>query len=241
VPTTPWDVRIARRLIRPLCGTRVRPNHVTTLGLLVGLGAAGLFAAGGATAPHVAAALLVLTAVLDHADGELARATGTASAFGHRYDRIADLVVKIAVFTGMGFGLRHGPGGTWAVVLGAAAGVAVVTIFVCRTGIGALRGDAALRQPAFAGFELEDVLYLIVPAFTWLGHLRTFVLCAGVGAPLFALLIAWQYWGARSPVSQTRGSVRPSSQRMTSSDVARSDRPGPARRWSDSPGSTTRS
>ena len=57
--------------------------------------------------------LYCLFALIDHADGELARMTNRCSARGQLYDRTVDLIVKIAVFSGMGTGLRHGPLGGW--------------------------------------------------------------------------------------------------------------------------------
>ncbi|MEK6529729.1 MAG: CDP-alcohol phosphatidyltransferase family protein, partial [candidate division NC10 bacterium] len=35
----PWDQRLARVLVRPLVGTPIRPNHITTLSLALALGA----------------------------------------------------------------------------------------------------------------------------------------------------------------------------------------------------------
>lgn len=188
----PWDARLARLLVRPLVGTRVHPNHLTTLGLLLGLGAAWLFAHDDPAIRNAAALLYVVTTVVDHADGELARLAGKASAFGHRYDRAVDLVVKTAVFVGMGVGLRHGPAGAWTIVAGVTAGLAFLTIFGLRSGIAERQGTAALAQPGVAGFELEDILYVVAPV-TWLGWLGPFLLAAGIGAPLFALRVLRQY------------------------------------------------
>lgn len=193
-----WDVRLVRRLVRPLRHTGVRPNHLTTLGLLTGLGSGVLYASGEREPVNWGAGLFLVTALLDHADGELARLTGRTSTFGHHYDRFADLAVKIAVFTGMGTGLGRSGGGAWPVVMGLAAGVAVCVIFTLRSRIAARRGTEALRQPSFAGFEVEDLLYLVVPA-TWLGYLGGFVLCAGIGAPLFALWVLRQYAATSRP------------------------------------------
>ena len=36
----PWDARLARRLVAPLIGSWVTPNHLTTLRLAVGIAAA---------------------------------------------------------------------------------------------------------------------------------------------------------------------------------------------------------
>lgn len=190
--TKPWDSRLARLIILPLRPTRVHPNHVTTVGLLTGLTAAGCYARGVPATADMGGALFVLSAILDHADGELARLTGKTTAFGHAYDRAADLVVKLSLFTAMGVGLRHGPLGGWTVLAGFAAGVALITIFTLRGALAQRQGRSALAQPSFAGFEIEDILYLIAPV-TWLGGLGAFVLAAGVGAPLFALWVVRQY------------------------------------------------
>ena len=49
-------------------------------------------------------------------------------------------------------------------------------------------GKSATEQPCFAGFEIEDVLYLIGPI-TWLGVLRPFLIAAGIGAPLCMIVV----------------------------------------------------
>lgn len=190
----PWDSRIASLLVAPLHGTDVHPNHLTALGLAIGLAGAALFAADGGRRAGLGALLVVVSMVVDHADGELARATGKTSEFGHVFDRFADLAVKLSTFLGMGIGLRRGPLGAWAPVLGAAAGVALVTIFNARSALARRIGAAeAFVQPTAGGFEIEDVLYLIGPI-TWCGGLPAFVVAAGIGAPLFALYTLARLW-----------------------------------------------
>ena len=203
-PTMPWDARLARLLIRPLVETPVHPNHVTTVGLAVGLAAAALYASG--SWASLGALLFVFSAVLDHADGELARLSGKTSAFGHAYDRIADLVVKLALFTGMGLGLRHSALGRWAAVAGVAAGLALIAIFLMRSEIARWRGLSALDQPSAGGFEIEDILYAIAPL-TWAGWLLPFVVAAGIGAPLVALWVSRQYFNLRAAVAATRSTA----------------------------------
>jgi phosphatidylglycerophosphate synthase len=188
VATKPWDSRLAYWLVSPLRDTRVHPNHLTTLGLAVGVAAASLFATGRSSSMHWGAAMFVVSAIIDHADGELARMTGKTSAFGHAYDRTADLIVKLSMFLGMGIGVRsqYGPLG---VAAGAAGGAALVAIFLMRSALARRQGPSALVQPAAGGFEIEDILYVIAPV-TWTGWLGPFVLAVGIGAPLFALWIA---------------------------------------------------
>jgi archaetidylinositol phosphate synthase len=189
----PWDSRIAHALVLPLRDTRVHPNHVTTAALLSGVGAAALYAIATPAAADAAAACWVLTSILDHADGELARLTGRVSEFGHRYDRAADLIVKLSLFAGMGASLRHGPLQHWGLLLGVLGGASLVTIFLLRGEMARRSGVGAFKQPIAGGFELEDILYVIAPL-TWLGWLGPFLVCTAIGTPLFALWCAWRLW-----------------------------------------------
>jgi CDP-alcohol phosphatidyltransferase-like enzyme len=195
-----WDSRLARWLVTPLRDTRVHPNHVTTVGTAVGLSAAALYASGVPALVNLGAGVWVVSAVLDHADGELARMAGKSTAWGAAYDRASDLLVRLALFTAMGVGLRDGALGPAAPLCGLAAGVAFVAIFTIRGAIIRRRGRDAVAQPTVGGFEIEDVLYLIAPL-TWLGGLEPFVVAAGIGAPLYALWAARSYRLATAPAA----------------------------------------
>ena len=62
------------------------------------------------------------------------------------------------------------------------------------------RGGAApdaFAQPRVAGFELEDILYVIAPL-TWLGWLGPFLVASPIGTPLFALWTARQFVSLRA-------------------------------------------
>jgi archaetidylinositol phosphate synthase len=187
---TPWDQRLASRVMRPLADTRITPNQVTTASLIVGLAGAVLFALGGGWM-HAGAALFMLSFWLDHADGELARVTGRTSSFGHYYDLAAGGAVLIATFIGIGVGLGEDRLGRFAPLLGVAVGGAIAIIFVLRGELERQMGKASTRQPRLLGFEIEDVLYLLGPI-TWLGALTPFLLLAGIGTPLFALWVLWE-------------------------------------------------
>jgi len=190
--TDPWDGRLARWLVRPLRDTPVHPNHVTTAALATGLVAAALFAAGSERTVTAGGLAFVLSSLLDHADGELARMAGKTSDFGRAYDRVADLVVKLAVFAGMGIGASGGRLGRWPALMGLVAGTALVAIFSMRSEMLRRRGPSMLTQPSAGGFEIEDVLYVIAPV-AWAGWIGPFVMAAGVGAPLFALRVTRQW------------------------------------------------
>jgi phosphatidylglycerophosphate synthase len=198
----PWDQRLARVCMRPLAGSPVTPNQVTAASLVAGLAAAWLYARGGASV-HWGATFFLLSAWLDHADGELARLSGRVSRFGHYFDNLAGGLVLVLLFVGMGWGLSRGPilgwePGLWAVGFGVAAGLATAVTFALRLELERRAGLAAIAQPALWGFEIEDTMYLVAPI-TWLGWHGPFLLAAGVGAPLFLLWQAWAFRRARAP------------------------------------------
>jgi archaetidylinositol phosphate synthase len=191
----PWDARLARRLVTPLKHSRATPNHLTTVRLVFGLAAAAAFLPGTYGWTNIGALLLVLSNFLDHTDGELARISGKSSRIGHIYDLASDTAVTILLFVaiGMGVGVRVAsllqlpPA-----VLGLAAGIAVASIFYLRMRIEALAGKAASKQGSLAGFETEDVLYLL-PLVTLFNGLTNFLVAAAIGAPLFAIWVVTDY------------------------------------------------
>jgi archaetidylinositol phosphate synthase len=191
-PARPWDAQLARRLILPLVHTRVTPNHLTTVRLLVGLTGIIAFMPGTYLWSNIGALLFVLSNFLDHTDGELARLSGKTSRAGHLYDLISDALIHILLFTAIGFGLSDGPLGQWAVLLGALTGCAVSFIFAMRMVIENRLGKAGTRQASFGGFETEDVLYLM-PLVTLSGALQPFLLAASVGASLYALWVLGEF------------------------------------------------
>ncbi len=187
-----WDRRLSRWLVRPLVKTWIRPNHLTAGTMLTALAAGWLYARGGG-AVHWGAGLFVLSLLLDHADGELARMSNRVSRFGHYFDMLAGAVTYVALFVGMGVAVRDSQLGVWAVPMGLVTGLAVAVIFAVRVGLERRAGPAAVVQPRWGGFEVEDVMYLVGPI-TWLGALVPFLAAATVGAPLFLL---WQIWDGR--------------------------------------------
>lgn len=185
----PWDARLAAALVRPLRDTPISPNVLTTVRLLVGICGAWLFATG--DAPNLAACVIVLSNFLDHTDGELARMSGKSSRFGHNYDLASDAGVTIGLFACIGWGLRA-PHGDAAVTMGVIAGLAVAGIFHLRNLIESAHGKVATAQPRFAGFEAEDILYLL-PLVTWFDALPLFLQAASIGAPLAFCIVLAQY------------------------------------------------
>src|SRR5215468_11683149 len=89
-----WSDPVGRVLFR----LRLRPNHLTLIGLVVSFFAAGAFIAG-----HLRSAgmLLVLAGLCDLLDGSLARASGQVSAFGAFLDSVIDRYSDLIVLLGI--------------------------------------------------------------------------------------------------------------------------------------------
>jgi len=202
-----WIHRAARVGVRPLAAARVKPNHVTTARLATGLAAAAAFAAGSVALDWIGAAVFLLSMVLDRADGELARSTGQTSAWGHRYDIVADAVANAAAFVGIGIGAR-GVLGPAAIALGVLAGLGVAAILALVVRVEARRGARAAELKSVGGFDVDDTL-LVVPLAVVTGFGWLFVAAAGIGAPLFALGMLWWFRGVLGQQPSARSEGRP--------------------------------
>ncbi|MBZ5619544.1 MAG: CDP-alcohol phosphatidyltransferase family protein [Acidobacteriia bacterium] len=94
------------RIVRWLALSKIHPNVLTFLGLLINIWAAWLFArAGSATDPRVDfrwAGLVVIGAGLfDMVDGRVARATDQVTPFGGFFDSVLDRYSDLALFMGL--------------------------------------------------------------------------------------------------------------------------------------------
>ena len=109
-----WSDPVGRRLFR----LRLRPNHLTVIGLVVSLFAASAFIAG-----HLRSASLLLIAagLCDLFDGALARASGQVTAFGAFLDSVIDRYSDLVVLLGIVVLLARAPNARGALV--AMAGV----------------------------------------------------------------------------------------------------------------------
>lgn len=186
----PFDQRIASVLVRPLVKTPITPNHVSFFTLVVALAGAGMLATGDPALATTGAGLFVLARFLDHFDGELARQSGKTSKLGYYLDYIVGSISYAALFFCMGWGFKESALGYWAVVLGSGGAAAAIISMFTNLGIDKQTGGdetgSAVGYPGFAGFELEDGIYLLWPV-TWLGYLYPFFIAAGIGATIYCL------------------------------------------------------
>jgi phosphatidylglycerophosphate synthase len=184
---TSWTHLLARPAVRPLVGTWVRPNHLTTLRLLTGVAACLLFAQGTPLGLWWGGGIWLLSAFLDRADGELARIGNMMSRGGHVYDYYADTFVNAAFFVAAGIGLRHSWLGGWAIGLGLVSGIAM---FLCSLFAEWLELRSPPGTRAYAGkwgFDPDDALYLLAPL-AWLGWLGVILVGASIGATLMMVI-----------------------------------------------------
>jgi len=182
-----WTHLLARALVRPLVGTGITPNHLTTLRLLSGLAACGALALGTRTGDWWGGGLWLLSTFLDRADGELARVGNMMSEAGHRYDFVVDNLVTAAFFVAIGIGLHESWLGAWSVPLGLAAGACLLLCNWWSERLEVRTGRVTRAYSGRWGFDLDDLLYLMGPL-AWLGWLAPILVGAAFGTAIMAAI-----------------------------------------------------
>jgi archaetidylinositol phosphate synthase len=183
---TSWTHLLARPVVRPMIGTRIRPNHLTSIRLLTGVGACVCLGLGTRAGMWWGGSLWLLSAFLDRADGELARLGKMMSPAGHRFDYLADVWVNACFFIGIGFGLRHSWLGGWAIPLGLISGASMLGISLSSEWLEADGGPQVLGGAW--GFDPDDAFYLMAPL-AWLGWLAPILLAAGIVTPIIMIVL----------------------------------------------------
>jgi archaetidylinositol phosphate synthase len=186
---TSWTHLLARIVVAPLVGTRLRPNHLTTLRLLSGVAACVCFAFGTKADMWWGGWLWLVSAFLDRADGELARIGNMMSRGGHMYDYYTDSIVNPLFFAAIGVGLRHSWLGGWAIPFGI---ISAVALLACIIFVEQLEQRSPSKTRAYTGrwgFDPDDALYLMAP-FAWLGWLSPILVAAAIGTTVM-MIVTW--------------------------------------------------
>ena len=188
---TSWTHRLARPLVRPLVGTGITPNHLTTARLVTGALACAALTVGDTYWNWWGGSLWLLSAFLDRADGELARIGNMSTPGGHIYDYIVDNAVNALFFVAIGVGLRHSALGYYAIALGLLSGFSVYMSGYLSEALERRQGTGAKAYSGAFGFDFDDLLYVLGPM-AWLGWLLPILVGASVGATFMMLLTAWR-------------------------------------------------
>lgn len=136
--------------------------------------------------------LWLLSCPPDRADDELAWLGRLSSAGGHLYDYCCDVVVNGVVFVAIGWGLRNGPLGLWASILGALAGAAVAVASVLPERLEKSEATDGKAYAGILGFDFDDAFHLLAPI-ARLGGLPVILIGTAIVSPIMATLAAWRY------------------------------------------------
>ncbi len=178
-----WDQRIGHWIARRIAGTRLRPNHVTAVDLVVGLASGVVIAI---DHPDLGALLFLMARLIDCVDGELARIQGTASKFGEYFDLFAGTCTYLSFFAGLAVWSYLHENGEFVSVLLLIVLAAVMLNTVLLLVRQKFLHDRTDEFPTLGWLNLEDGAYLI-PVGIWLGFpFETFAFVS-IGAALFVL------------------------------------------------------
>ena len=121
-PLFPLIRHISVRTTPMLLKTPLTANQVTFISMLLGLAAAGLFAQGDFKTQFAGSLVFFVSYLLDHCDGEIARAKKQSSKTGQMFDSFVDWVVHAAFFIGLGWGVAGATGQDFWFWLGVSGG-----------------------------------------------------------------------------------------------------------------------
>ena len=110
---------VSLRITRPLCRTRIHPNHITVASLFWGLAACGVVLQASWPAMAIAGVMMQFHNILDSCDGEMARLRFQFTTSGAWLDNVFDEIVDDSFIACVGIAI----GGPWAIV-GIAGGAA---------------------------------------------------------------------------------------------------------------------
>ena len=195
-----WSHAAARTFVRPLVGTRVRPNHITLLRLVTGVLACLLLGIGGGRGELWSGVLWLSSAFLDRGDVELARVGKMQSRGGHLFDYFTNVAVNSGFFLAAGINLYKAGAGNWSIRAGVLACAAMIA---CSLLAEAYESEVATGERVWEGgwgFQPDDALYLL-PLFVWVHWLAPILAAAAVVTSVITVIFLAKYLSRGRPGS----------------------------------------
>lgn len=190
--------RVSRQITRFFLGAPLTPNQITLLSLAIGFVSAGFFLQGTYLTGLAGALLLLLSAWVDCADGEVARLKFMESNLGGQLDILADNLVHFAVFFSIGYGLHVSRGNSTYLILGCLAVLGSLVSFILLASSIAENKSAAEPPDKLnsGGSNLVDQIanrdftyFLLLLAI--FGRIDFFIALTAIGANIFAIYLVY--------------------------------------------------
>jgi 1L-myo-inositol 1-phosphate cytidylyltransferase / CDP-L-myo-inositol myo-inositolphosphotransferase len=190
---------ISRQLTSFFLKTSITPNQITFLSLFIGLAAALCFLLGGYKMGIAGSVLLLVSAWVDCADGEVARLKFMTSEWGAKLDIVSDNIVHCSVFFAIGMGLYFSTGESIFKYLGMLAVLGSLTAFILLSKTILGKKAEATKKISFAScrenfsdqLANRDFIYLLF-ALALFGRLDVFILLTAVGSNVFVIYLVCQ-------------------------------------------------
>ncbi|MGH6975298.1 MAG: hypothetical protein ACRED6_11820, partial [Stellaceae bacterium] len=90
-------------------------------------------------------------------------------------------------FLAIGIGLRHAVGASWTIALGVWTTLAIATASILAETLERRIGEKSF--PSQAGFDFDDILFVLAPVL-WFGYGYPLLVGGAIGGPVAALILA---------------------------------------------------
>ncbi|MFN7970757.1 MAG: CDP-alcohol phosphatidyltransferase family protein [Acidobacteriota bacterium] len=183
--------RVSKYVTLAVVNGAVTPNHITLASFALGLLAVGAIATGSYGLAVLGAALLQVSAMVDCADGELARLKYLESPFGAKLDIALDNVVHMLLFVAVGWSVSRTEG-PLAVKLGIASAIgAAISFGLVYTALFGRKAGGAGAGPVerFIDKMTNRDFSLLLLACAVAGKLAWFLWALAIGVQAFWLAL----------------------------------------------------
>ena len=186
---------ISRQLTRLFLKTSLTPNQITCLSLLIGLGSAWCFYLGTFFSGITGALLLLVSALVDCTDGEIARLKFMETSWGAQFDIFCDNIVHFFVFFSIGMGLFFATGDPLyklyggLAVFGSLVAFMILSSSIVKKKQAAGQGEISETNLADQMANRDFIYFLLVMA--CIERLDIFILLTAVGANIFAIYLLY--------------------------------------------------